>query len=64
MKKADNENTGKRIALGLTLGAGFGLVVGQMFDVMVFGLPIGAGLGLVVALLIEAHSGKSNDSDK
>lgn len=63
MKNSTNKNPGKWIGLGLTIGAGIGIIIGQMFNFVFFGIPIGAGIGMIIALLLGYSKENSDDLD-
>lgn len=65
----DNLNPRKRgnqpgqwIAVGLAVGAGFGVAMGLVFDNLALGIAIGAGLGLSIGAAVDQR-GQALQSD-
>lgn len=55
---------GFRAGVGMTVGAGLGLVFGLLlFDGWWVGPMIGVGLGLVVGAVVDLQSGSGADED-
>ena len=64
MNKLKDKKAAQYVGIGLSLGAGFGIVFGDaIFGDVGTGLALGAGIGLTFGAAFSAGSKKKNDNE-
>ena len=54
----DRENQPRRywISIGMSIGAGFGVALGLVFDNLALGIALGAGFGMAIGAVLEQRN--------
>ena len=52
----DKNPKGYWISLGISIGAGFGVALGLVFDNLALGIALGAGLGVAIGAVLEQRN--------
>ncbi|MCL7454319.1 MAG: hypothetical protein M8467_14865 [Anaerolineae bacterium] len=56
------DRLGNMVAVGLAIGAGFGVALGLVFDNLALGIAIGAGMGMAVGAGLSQRAGMATPS--